>query len=753
VGKVRFANMPMIVKIAFAPSIALIMMAAIAGFAIVSQRQSSAALRDAVDVGMTDSLKVQRISERITETHGRLYMLLTHQAGKIEAGKLAVQTKELLADYTAIHKDILTVAADAPASEKPAFVKLAKQLDETKSAVDLVGSMMTADFSTAASFIAPFEQSYQQMTNTLATVVKATQDSTNARAAASETLATRSERIMIIAVMITLVAVAALALASVFATRNDIRKIADATEMLASGNAGIDLKALERKDELGAIVRSLTVFRDNQLRIIKMRKEKEETDEVRAAEQAKLAKQQTSVVASLAEGMDHLAAGDLSFRVTAEFPEDYRALREDFNGAMAQLDETVRTITDVTAAMQAETGTTNTGAANANDGRTTLKETGEALVQALDAFRAHQQRMDEMTREHAALQEARAKEQTLVVSNLDKALDHLAAGNLTYRMTANFPGEYAALRDNFNGAMGRLEETLYNIWQVTAVIKTGTGEISQASDNLSQRTEHQAASLEETAAALDEITTAVRSSAEGAADVRKAVAGAKSDAVSSSNVVADTAKAMEDIKTSSIEINQIVGAIDEIAFQTNLLSLNAGIEAARAGDAGRGFAVVATEVRSLAQRSAQMAKQIKTLIGDSNDKVNLGVGLVAETGKSLERIATQVISIDKVIEQIAGSTKEQSTGLEQINASVNDMDSVTQQNAAMVQETTSASHSLAGETEELVNLLGQFKVNGVDTNTNAVAPAVEANKILKVANGSPVSAPPPDEGQKDWEEF
>jgi methyl-accepting chemotaxis protein len=742
-NRMRLADLPLIVKIAFAPAIALLMMAVIAFFSVMAQRQSTADLREAVHVGMAESLQMQAISERITETHGRLYMLLTHQAGKIDAEKLDAQTKNLLTDLTEIQKDIKSMAAAAVPAEQAKFVKLGKQLEETRSAVDLVGSMMTADFSAAASFVAPFEQSYKQMVATLADVVKTTQDDTRNHAAESEARAARTEWIMGVSALLTLLLVAAMAFASVWATRKDILRIAAATEKLAAGDNSIDLDAMARRDELGAIVRSLTVFRDNQLRIVQLRKQQEASETAAAAERAAREREQTLVMTTLATGLDHLAAGDLAYRVTAEFPGEYSTLRDDFNKAMGQLDETVRVITDVTVAMQAETDdkTGLAGAKGASGKAATLQQTGTALVRALEAFRAHQRRMVEMRKEHEALQESRTQEQALVVSTLAEAMDRLAAGDLTYRMNVEFPGEYRALRDDFNNAMHQLEDTLRTIGKVTEVIKTGSGEISQASDNLSQRTEHQAATLEQTAAAIDEITATVRSSAEGAASAREAVSQAKNDASGSGRIVKDAVSAMEDIKNSSVQIGQIVGAIDEIAFQTNLLSLNAGIEAARAGDAGRGFAVVATEVRALAQRSAEMAKQIKTLIGDSNTKVIQGVSLVGETGKALERIAAQVISINDVIEQIASSAKEQATGLNQINTSMNDMDSVTQQNAAMVQQTTAASHSLAGEAGELALLLGRFKVKGggstAASKPTLVSTAAKSNPepVRKVAAG------------------
>ena len=255
-------------------------------------------------------------------------------------------------------------------------------------------------------------------------------------------------------------------------------------------------------------------------------------------------------------------------------------------------------------------------------------------------------------------------------------------------------------------------------------MRSGSDEIADASDSLARRTEQQAASLEETAAALEEITATVRRTAEGASHARSVVAGAKTDAETGGEVVGRAIVAMNAIATSSRAITQIIGVIDEIAFQTNLLALNAGVEAARAGDAGRGFAVVAQEVRALAQRSAEAAKEIKGLISASTRQVGEGVDLVGQTGEALGRIVGQVAEINTVVTDIAASAQEQASGLQQINVAIAQMDQVTQQNAAMVEESTAASHALAREAGDLDRLMGRFQV-GLDV---TAAPPMSARK-------------------------
>ena len=305
-----------------------------------------------------------------------------------------------------------------------------------------------------------------------------------------------------------------------------------------------------------------------------------------------------------------------------------------------------------------------------------------------------------------------AAENQVALDALAAGLKALAEGDLTQRIEAAFSPKAQPVKDNFNDSVHRLRDALVAIASTANSIRGGSDEIAAASDDLSRRTEQQAASLEETAAALDEITSTVNRSAEGAIQASSAAASAKIDAERSGAVVRDAVAAMGEIEQSSGQITQIIGVIDEIAFQTNLLALNAGVEAARAGDAGRGFAVVAQEVRALAQRSADAAKEIKTLIASSTAQVERGVKLVGQTGEALSGIVGKVTEITEQIAEIARSSREQATGLNQVNTAVNQMDHVTQQNAAMVEEATAAATSLRGEANELTQLVGRFHVGG-----------------------------------------
>ncbi|ANP84399.1 methyl-accepting chemotaxis protein [Rhizobium leguminosarum] len=295
-------------------------------------------------------------------------------------------------------------------------------------------------------------------------------------------------------------------------------------------------------------------------------------------------------------------------------------------------------------------------------------------------------------------------------SGLAAGLKRLASGDLAFQIDEPFAPDFENLRHDFNMSIRQLDQTLSAIAAAIAAIDEGTREIASGAGDLSKRTEQQAASLEETAAALDQITANVSNSSKRTDEARTEATDANRNAAKSSEVVSHAEEAMRRIEASSQQISSIIGVIDEIAFQTNLLALNAGVEAARAGDAGKGFAVVAQEVRELAQRSAQAAKEIKGHIQKSSVEVESGVKLVLDTSQVLKAISEQIARINQHMDAIAVSAREQSTGLAEVNTAVNSMDQVTQQNAAMVEQSTAASGQLAEEAAKLRELVSRFRL-------------------------------------------
>jgi len=345
------------------------------------------------------------------------------------------------------------------------------------------------------------------------------------------------------------------------------------------------------------------------------------------------------------------------------------------------------------------------------DALRTFHETVEARHKELEAADVRDALEIERREAETRRDEAEAT-QKAVVDSLAQALKSMSEGDLSHRLERPFPAGYEKLRVDFNVAVEKLSGVIAASLEAVKAIHGGTAEITDAADDLSGRTERQAASLEEAVAALDEITSTVRVTAEGASRARQVVERARSAANASGSIVSQAVEAMGAIEKSSAQIGQIIGVIDEIAFQTNLLALNAGVEAARAGEAGRGFAVVAQEVRALAQRSAEAAREIKTLISTSTVEVGQGVEYVGKAGEALRAIASEVDQIDGLVGEMAASTQEQARGLAEVNTTMNQMDQVTQRNAAMVEETTAASHALAQEATRLAQRMGELRIGG-----------------------------------------
>ncbi|MGO7415620.1 methyl-accepting chemotaxis protein [Rhizobium ruizarguesonis] len=356
----------------------------------------------------------------------------------------------------------------------------------------------------------------------------------------------------------------------------------------------------------------------------------------------------------------------------------------------------------------------------------TYRENGDEigfLARALEVFRheaiAKVEREQAAAEQSASLDAERARNallteeasntQRLVMNALANALEGLAAGDFSIHL-ADVGPEFDKLRQDFNNMVDAVAAALTEIKTASVAVETGSSELATSADQLARRTEQQAAALEQTAAALDEVTTTVRTSSQRAENAGQLVEETKRSAHVSATVVRDAIGAMDRIQTSSSQIGRIIGVIDEIAFQTNLLALNAGVEAARAGEAGKGFAVVAQEVRELAQRSANAAKEIKNLINVSGQEVAAGVGLVNETGDALLKIEEQINRISDSIASIVQSYREQATGLQEINSAINQMDQTTQQNAAMVEETNAACHELLSQGRLLQDSAGRFVV-------------------------------------------
>jgi methyl-accepting chemotaxis protein len=286
----------------------------------------------------------------------------------------------------------------------------------------------------------------------------------------------------------------------------------------------------------------------------------------------------------------------------------------------------------------------------------------------------------------------------------------VARGDLTRRHDLGGRDELTELVALLTQMSAHLSELISDVLGSAQAVELTAGEIAQSNEELSSRTQQQAASLEETAASMEEITSLGKSNSDNAGHADKLAQQARELAESGGQIVAEAVGAMSAIKEGSARISNIIGVIDNIAFQTNLLALNAAVEAARAGEQGRGFAVVASEVRALAGRSADAAREIKTLITDSAGKVRAGTELVDRSGQALSQILASVREMTGLIREIASSSHEQAAGIQRINESILHLDSATQQNAALVEESSAASRTLQTQAETLTRRAGSFRV-------------------------------------------
>ena len=343
--------------------------------------------------------------------------------------------------------------------------------------------------------------------------------------------------------------------------------------------------------------------------------------------------------------------------------------------------------------------------------------------------------------------------------------ENIASGDLTLPVNVK-PNDAGSMILSMKTMQERLATTIETIQRSVNEISGASSEIADGNMDLSSRTEQQASSLEETASSMEELTSTVKQNADNARHANQLAVSASEVALKGGAVVSQVVDTMSSINDSSKKIVDIISVIDGIAFQTNILALNAAVEAARAGEQGRGFAVVATEVRNLAQRSAAAAKEIKTLIGDSVDKVTAGSKLVDEAGSTMDEVVSSVRRVTDIMGEITSASQEQSTGIEQVNQAITQMDEVTQQNAALVEEAAAAAASLQDQAANLLQVVSVFKLNGNTAEINKVqalrtapAPATKANlKVVParqkmIASASESSRKSGQTNNDDWEEF
>jgi len=473
--------------------------------------------------------------------------------------------------------------------------------------------------------------------------------------------------------------------------------------------------------------------------------------------------------------------GELSYRIDASaFPGEYGLMVQETNALVGGHVQTLHDVLDVVqqyavgdlsrdiarypGEKAAMTTTVDTVKANLGRINAEIKQLASAAAAGDFSLRGDAQRFDHDFRLMLENLNAMMAVSDDNLGKLSQLLSAIAEGDLTARMHGDYQGVFARMRDDANTTVAQLTRIVGQIQASASSITLAAGEIASGNSDLSRRTEQQAANLEETAASMEELTSTVRQNAEHARQANQLAIGAHGVASQGGDVVGQVVTTMSAIEASSKKIAEIISVIDGIAFQTNILALNAAVEAARAGEQGRGFAVVASEVRTLAQRSAAAAKEIKGLIDDSVGKVNDGSALVHKAGATMGEIVASVQRVTDIMAEISAASQEQSAGIEQVNQTVVQMDETTQQNAALVEEATAAARAMEDQAGQLADAVAIFRLdNQVSAAVKAVAARAEPARITTVARPQPTSTPAPVRrssnastfaaSDSDWQEF
>ena len=553
----RLADLPLIVKMGFAPFLALIALAVVTGAGFVAQKQQSAALQRVAERDMATSLRFAVLEQKIAADHGALFVLIAKQASG-DGGKVAQGIKDLTADVGDVQKELGALQASAPKEQSADLATLGKNLKDFKDAIDVVGSMVSVDANTATAFALPFEKEFVKMTSTLHATAQAVQAQSKARANESILAAQRGVMLSTVSSIIALVAVGVVSWFGVTGIRAAIARIAEATSALANGDTSRDLDKLARKDELGAIVKSLAVFKQNQLHLAQMQAEQQTLQgqqEAMRREQERQrqenAARQAVVVEGLAEGLDRLADGDLTFRLNETFSEEYEKLRADFNSAMARLQDTIKVIAHNTQGMR-------TGA-------------GEISQAADDLSRRTEQQAASLEETAAALDEITATvRRTAEGAGQAMSVVSVAKGD------AERSGQ--VVRDAV-GAMGKIEQSAKQIAQIIGVID----EIAFQTNLLALNAGVEAARAGDAgrgfAVVASEVRALAQRSAEAAKEIKALISASAREVDAGVDLVGQTGQALQRIVGQIAEINGVVSEISASAQEqsTGLHQVNSAV--------------------------------------------------------------------------------------------------------------------------------------------------------------------------------
>jgi methyl-accepting chemotaxis protein len=553
----RLADLPLIVKMGFAPLLALIALIAVTGIGVVAQKQQSAALQRTADEDMVASLRFAALEQKVAADHGQMYVLIA-KAASGDGAKVAAGLKDLTADVDAVQKDLASLKSSAPKDQQAQLDTLTKNLKDFHDAVDVVGSMVGVDANTATAFALPFEKEFGKMSTSLHDMAQAVQTESKKRADASIAAAKAGVALSMTAAALALIGVGVVSFFGVMGIKKAIATIADATSQLAKGDTSRDLETLARKDELGAIVRSLAVFKTNQQHLAQMQVEQQtlqgQQDSMRRDQErqrAENAERQQAVVNGLAQGLDRLADGDLTYRLNTPFAEDYEKLRADFNGAMSRLQDTIKVIAHNTQGMRS-------GA-------------GEISQAADDLSRRTEQQAASLEQTAAALDEI-----TATVRRTAEGANQAMSVVTTAKGDAERSGQ--VVRDAV-GAMGKIEQSAKEISQIISVID----EIAFQTNLLALNAGVEAARAGDAgrgfAVVASEVRALAQRSAEAAKEIKALISTSAREVGAGVDLVGQTGQALQRIVGQIAEINGVVSEISASAQEqsTGLHQVNSAV--------------------------------------------------------------------------------------------------------------------------------------------------------------------------------
>ncbi len=463
-----------------------------------------------------------------------------------------------------------------------------------------------------------------------------------------------------------------------------------------------------------------------------------------------------AAISEIALVMASSAEGDFSQRIESTLVGDLDNLKRSINGSIERIQNAISRVNGVMKAVEAGAfdqrieepfgGELHTFRNTVNGALDSLQQMTENLGSVMGAivdgdFKYRMSGSEGSEIEQNVNRAMASMEQ--VIDAVAEVMEHAADGDLTHSIEGSYPGQLADLTSSINESLGNQREIVGKVSSAARAIQTAAHEIAGGNNSLSERTTEQASSLEQTAASMDEMSSTVNMNAGNANEASKVAGEAQSEAERGGIVVSDAVSAMMRINESSNKISDIITLIDGIAFQTNLLALNAAVEAARAGEQGRGFAVVAGEVRTLAQRSAEAAKEITALIEESAQRVNEGSVLVGRSGEVLDSLQDSVKKVNHIVSEIATASQEQAQGVEQVNQSINQLEGVNQQNSGLVDELAASSQSMSKQARALIEQVEQFRLDQHESAHTASQPVASAPEAKKKIDTQPVATSAP----------